>query len=236
MPRPEPIAEVPTMEPLTRETLTGWQAGVLDDESLTAYWLEPCFPEQMVISKAKELIADHDLCRRVIATATSDPHYRNFDQRVDTVLPGMVDEYIVEFGEPEVEVMPDLDDAMGILGRSVDPTTGQPFDKDFALQAAIGRGNWLVGGLRAKLTYGGLTIWTPATHRTNLAAQVQAIAAWHALDEMFGDRRPEMAEVSFGGETEVGEVKVEIVRGPEVRVYYLEPWLTKVIEQILGPR
>lgn len=203
-------------KPLVRETLDCWQPGVAFDNGVETV---ACWATWFVAPSRMEAEREATrLCGTDMAHGEYDPLHADFDASCNETTPSAIDDFVTDFGEPEVEVMPGL---------------ANMFGQDAATQAAMGRGDQYIGGLRAKFEFGGLTIWTPAHHQTTIAAQVAAIAAFMALDEMLGDRRPELATVRFS-DGEYGTVRIEVTRGPEIRVYEADAWLAEVVKEILS--
>jgi len=210
--------------PLVRETLDGWQAGRLEhdtesEEFPTAQWCATMLqPSRHLAETTAEILCAPEYDKSINLGPDRDDRHADFDSDLGLVTAGMVDDYVTQFGEPEAEILPELDRAFG---------------PGHAIAAAIDQGEPGIGGLRAVFEWEGWTFATPATHRTALAAKMTAIAARAALCEMLGDRRPEDV-TRLRVEELPGLTRIEVTRGPEVRVYQTPPWLLGVVQRVLG--
>ena len=199
---------------IVRETLDGFQAGFIDERG-RACWDPRCFMTEC------EAIRHSDTAEKCYGRgAIVDPDHADFVSDCGQVDELLVDDYCCEYGEPEAEVLSDIGDLFG---------------REAAVQAAMGFGDPFVGGWRAKFACHGMIFWTPANHRTKLGAQVNAIARWFVLGEMFDARRPErVSALRYGGDDGGPLLRVEVTRGPEVRVYRVPHDYRPMIDAVWG--
>jgi len=195
-----------------REVLDGWESGALLTDG-SCVWMRIAYKFR---SQAEECARQtaffgdgfSDYCVPEDLRDRHDKHHVPFDEaHGDLVQPGEIDDYVELFGEPDVRT------AAG-LHRSL-------------------IGGAFTGGISGSFHAMDKVYWTPPVSTTALGAKLAAIAAAMTLDRMFGKRRSEVAVVRFG-EPNIIEQRVEVTRGPEVRVYYLAPWLAELVRARFG--